>query len=90
VKGAELEAADLGLNRVMQMPGRTWSIAQVIAAMTAVAGDGPAKLIKWDAQPDVQRIVSGWKFDIHADRAEIVGHVLKNKIPATAAKNICV
>jgi len=73
VKGAELEAADLGLNRVMQMPGRTWSIAQVIAAMTAVAGDGPAKLIKWDAQPDVQRIVSGWKFDIHADRAEGLG-----------------
>lgn len=73
IKGAELAADDLGMNRVMQMPGRTWSIAQLIDAMTAVVGDGPAKLIKWEAQPDIQRIVSGWKFDIHAQRAESLG-----------------
>lgn len=73
IKGAELDAADLGTNRVMQMPGRTWSIAQLIDAMTAVAGDGPAKLIRWDPQPDIRRIVSGWKSDIHADRAEALG-----------------
>jgi len=73
IKGAELDAADLGTNRVMQMPGRTWSIAQLIDAMTAVAGEGPAKLIKWEAQPDIKQIVSGWKFDIHAERAEQLG-----------------
>lgn len=73
IKGAELEAADLGTNRVMQMPGRTWTIAQLIDAMTAVAGEAPAKLIKWEAQPEIKRIVSGWKFDIHADRAEALG-----------------
>lgn len=73
IKGAELDAADLGMNRVMQMPGLTLSIAQMIDAMTAVAGDGPAKLIRWDAQPEIKRIVSGWRFDIHADRAEALG-----------------
>jgi nucleoside-diphosphate-sugar epimerase len=73
IKGADLAAQDLGTNRVMQMPGRTWSIAQLIEAMTAVKGDGPAKLIKWEAQPEIQRIVSGWKFDIHAQRAEALG-----------------
>ena len=73
VKGADLAAESLGMNRVMQMPGRTWSIAQVIDAMTAVVGDGPAKLIKWEPDADLQRIVLGWKFDIHADRAESLG-----------------
>jgi nucleoside-diphosphate-sugar epimerase len=73
IKGAELDAADLGMNRVMQMPGRNLSIAQLIDAMTAVAGDGPAKLIRWESQPEIKRIVSGWRFDINADRAEALG-----------------
>tara|TARA_R110002096_G_scaffold201392_7_gene385900 strand:+ start:2324 stop:3289 length:966 start_codon:yes stop_codon:yes gene_type:complete len=73
IKGAELAAAELGLNRVMQMPGRTWSIAQMIAAMTNVAGDTPASLIRFEDQPDIRRIVSGWKWDIHADRALALG-----------------
>jgi len=73
VKGAELAAVDLGTNRVMQMPGRSWSIAQMIAALTAVAGEGPAKLIKFEDQPEIRRIVLGWKWDIHADRAQALG-----------------
>lgn len=73
VKGAELDADDLGTNRILQMPGRSLSIAQMIEAMTAVAGTDPAKRIRWEAQPEVKRIVSGWKWDIHADRAEALG-----------------
>ncbi|KMK68262.1 D-erythronate dehydrogenase [Puniceibacterium sp. IMCC21224] len=73
IKGAELDAADLGQNRVMQMPGRTWSIAQLIKAMTAMTGPEAAKLIRWDPQPEIRRIVSGWKWDIHADKAERLG-----------------
>ncbi|MBD3666074.1 D-erythronate dehydrogenase [Sulfitobacter aestuariivivens] len=73
VIGAEVAASDLGMNRCMQMPGRTWSIRQLIDAMTAVAGPEPAKLIRWEDQPEVRRIVSGWKWDIHADKAERLG-----------------
>ncbi|MCR8827014.1 D-erythronate dehydrogenase [Pseudosulfitobacter koreensis] len=73
VKAAELDAAAIGENRAMQMPGKVWSIDQVIAAMTAVAGPEPAKLIRWEAQPDVQAIVSGWRWDIHADKALALG-----------------
>lgn len=73
VKAAELDAAAIGENRAMQMPGKVWSIDQVIAAMTAVAGPAPAKLIRWEAQPEVQAIVSGWRWDIHADKALRLG-----------------
>lgn len=73
VKAAELDGAAIGENRAMQMPGKVWSIDQVIAAMTAVAGPAPAKLIRWEAQPEVQAIVSGWRWDIHADKALALG-----------------
>lgn len=73
VRGAEIPAEDLGQNRVMQMPGRMWTIRQLIDAMTAVAGPEPARLIRWEAQPEVQRIVMGWKFDLRADRALSLG-----------------
>jgi nucleoside-diphosphate-sugar epimerase len=73
VKAAELDAAAIGENRAMQMPGKVWSIDQVISAMTAVAGPEPAKLIRWEAQPEVQAIVSGWRWDIHADKALRLG-----------------
>ena len=73
IKAAQLQGADIGMNRVMQMPGKVWSINQLIAAMTNVAGSGPARLIRWDPQPEIKRIVTGWRWDIHADKAERLG-----------------
>lgn len=61
IKGAELDAADLGQNRCMMMPGRTWTIGEIVEAMTAVAGPEPAKLIRWEPQPEIQEIVRGWR-----------------------------
>ena len=63
IKGAELAEGDLGMNRTMMMPGRIWSVRQLIDAMTAVAGPEPAKLIRFEAQPDIQAIVKGWRYD---------------------------
>lgn len=73
IKGAELKAEDLGQNRCMMMPGRMWTIRQLIDAMTAVAGPEPAKLIKWEAQPDIQAIVKGWRFDLRPEKAIKLG-----------------
>ena len=69
VRTAEIEAVALGQNRVLQMPGRTWSIRQMIDAMTAVAGPEPASLIGWERDEALLKIVGGWRFDIRADRA---------------------
>lgn len=73
IKGAEIPEAELGQNRCMMMPGRTWSVRQMIDAMTAVAGPEPAQLITWDAQPDIQAIVQGWRFDLRPDKATRLG-----------------
>jgi nucleoside-diphosphate-sugar epimerase len=73
IKGAELDEGELGQNRCMMMPGRMWTIGQMIDAMTSVAGPEPAKLIKWEAQPDIQAIVKGWRFDLRPEKAVKLG-----------------
>ena len=73
VRGAEIEAAELGANRCMSMPGRTWSIRQIVDAMTAVAGPEPASLIEWSEQPEIERIVSGWRYDYVPRKALALG-----------------
>ena len=71
--GAELDAADLGQNRCMIMPGQMLTIQQLIDAMTAVAGPEPAKLIRWESQPEIEAIVKGWRFDLRPEKALRLG-----------------
>ena len=73
VRGAEIEAAELGASRCVTMPGRTWSIRQMIDAMTAVAGPEPARFIEWRDEPAIGRIVSGWRHDYQPRKALALG-----------------
>ncbi|SPF78003.1 D-erythronate dehydrogenase [Pseudoprimorskyibacter insulae] len=73
IKGAEIPTEDLGMNRCMMMPGRTWTIRQLVDAMTAVAGPEAAKLIKWESQPEIERIVNGWRFDMRPEKSIALG-----------------
>ncbi|MGB0440086.1 MAG: NAD-dependent dehydratase, partial [Paracoccaceae bacterium] len=73
VTAADWQSGDLGMDRNMIMPGRTWSIAQLIDAMTEVAGPDPAKRIQFKDQPDIARIVRGWRFNYAPTRAIALG-----------------
>jgi len=73
IKGAELAQADLGKNPTMTMPGRVWTIGQMIDAMTAVAGPEPAKLITWNPQPEIDEILQGWRMDLRPQKAARLG-----------------
>lgn len=73
VKGAEIPAEDMGKNPTMTMPGRVWTIRQMIDAMTAVAGPEPAKLIRWEEQPEIAEILKGWRLDIRPEKAARLG-----------------
>ena len=73
VLGAELDAEALGPGRCMTMPGRKASIREVVDAMTAVAGPEPARLIEWRDQPEIRRIVSGWRYDYRPEKALALG-----------------
>ncbi|MDG1459181.1 MAG: NAD-dependent epimerase/dehydratase family protein [Pseudoprimorskyibacter sp.] len=73
VMAAEINAHDLGMDRNMIMPGKMWSIQQLIDAMTAVAGPEPAKLIRFEPQPEVEQIVRGWRYDFTSTKGLALG-----------------
>jgi nucleoside-diphosphate-sugar epimerase len=73
LKGAEIPAQDLGKNRCMMMPGRMWTIGQMIEAMRNVCGPEPEKLIRWEEQPEILAIVKGWRFDLRPEKALKLG-----------------
>jgi nucleoside-diphosphate-sugar epimerase len=73
VRGAEIDANDLGQNRTMTMPGRRLTIRQMIEAMTSVAGPEPAKLIRFEDDAAIRAIVSGWRFDYDPAKALALG-----------------
>jgi len=73
IRGAELPAEALGAFRVMQMPGRTSTIGEMVAAMTAVAGPEPARLIRWERAPEIEGILAGWRGHFEPERALALG-----------------
>lgn len=73
VTAAEIDGAAFGKRRCMTMPGRVWTIGQMIDAMTAVAGPEPAKLITWEPQSEIQPILDGWRLDIRPEKAASLG-----------------
>lgn len=71
--GAEVDAEALGMNRCFMMPGLTLSVRQAVEAMTRVAGPKPAKLIRWEPQPEIELMVAGWRSDYVTPKADALG-----------------
>ncbi len=73
VHAAELDGEAFGFNRCLNLPGRTDTIGEMIAAMTAVAGPEPASRITWNKDPEVERIVMGWRMRFRPEKALRLG-----------------
>lgn len=61
IHATTIPAADFGYNRNLNLPGRTDTISQMIAAMSEVAGPEAAKRITWEPDPAASNIVNGWR-----------------------------
>lgn len=61
IHAAEIDGGSFGPNRCINLPGRTDTIGEMIAAMTAVAGPEPENLITWNTDPVIEKIVMGWR-----------------------------
>jgi nucleoside-diphosphate-sugar epimerase len=75
IHAAEVEAETLGMNRCFVLPGRTHRIGDMVEAMRRVAGDAPVNLIRWEPDPEIQKIVLGWKAFILPAKALRLGFV---------------
>jgi nucleoside-diphosphate-sugar epimerase len=73
IHAAELDGTAFGPNRCINLPGRSDTVAEMIAAMTLVAGSEPAARITWNADPVIQKIVKGWRGHVVPDKAVRLG-----------------
>ncbi len=75
IVAAEIPAEAWGANRVVALPGRTYRIGEMVEAMRRVAGDAPVSRIDWTPDPELQRIVLGWKAAFNPAKALRLGFV---------------
>ena len=73
VLGHELDSAALGTSRVINLPGISVTVRDMVAALERVAGAGVAGRVRWERDPALDRIVSSWPGAWEARRAEALG-----------------
>lgn len=73
IHAANLDGAAFGTNRCINLPGRSDTVAEMIAAMTIVAGPEPAHRITWNPDPTIQAIVKGWRGHVRPEKAQRLG-----------------
>ena len=72
-RAATMDTGILGARRSLTMPGLSATVADQIAALREVAGDGAVALIRREPDPAVARIVAGWPRDFDTTRAREAG-----------------
>ncbi len=68
-----LDLDHLGSRRILNMPGLSATVGEMIASLEKIAGTECVKLIERKPDPDIQRIVDGWPRQLDASKAESLG-----------------
>jgi nucleoside-diphosphate-sugar epimerase len=73
IHALELPAEAFGPARMLQLPGISVRIGEMVEALEAVAGSEVAGRIRFEPDPMIQKIVSGWLPDFDPRRATALG-----------------
>lgn len=68
-----LSGETLGAERTLLLPGITLTVAEMVAALERIAGPEATKLIRWDTDATIQRLVDSWPGRVDAARARKLG-----------------
>jgi len=88
LKAAEMDLEPVGPRRCLTMPGVGVTVAEQIAALSKVAGERAAKLIRREPDPVIERIVSGWPTTFEAGRARRLGFTVDDGFEAIVRAHI--
>ena len=69
----ETLASAWGMSRVLNLPGITAPVSEMIDAMRRVAGDAAAKRVVYKPDERIQKIVAGWPVKFRTPRALAMG-----------------
>ena len=84
----DLDAAALGPDRTVLLPGLAMSMSEAIEATRAEAVGRDLGTVSFVPDPDVQRIIDSWPPSIVAERAEALGLVGDRSVAAIVRQHI--
>jgi nucleoside-diphosphate-sugar epimerase len=70
-----LPSEAFGVVRSLTLPGRTFTVAEMVESLGRVAGSKVTDRILWEPDPNIRRIVAGWPQRFRTPRAESLGFV---------------
>ena len=73
IAGCELDRAALGDRPVINLPGLSVSVDEMVAALREVAGDEAVARIDWQRDERIEKIVGSWPGAWDTSRAEALG-----------------
>lgn len=73
VHAAELPAAAWGRYRTVALAGLTLSVADMVEGLRRVAGDTVVERIRWQSDPDIEKIICSWPARFASKRAQSLG-----------------
>ncbi len=73
VHALDLPGAAFGDNRSLQLPGFSVAVGDMVEAVRRLGGEAAHARIRWQPDPLVQQIVSGWPPALFASRAAALG-----------------
>jgi nucleoside-diphosphate-sugar epimerase len=80
LRAHDLPAADFATSRSLQLPGFSVAVGEMVAAVRRAGGEQAYTRIRWEPDPLIQRIVSGWPQALAARRATALGFTADNGI----------
>ena len=71
----EVDGAVFGSAGAVNLPGLSITVGEMVAAMGRVAGDAPVKLIQWEEDAAIMKLVRTWPGDFITTRGESMGFI---------------
>ncbi len=75
LRASDLPADRFGAGRSLQLPGFSVSVGEMAAAVRRAGGESAYDRIRWEADAQIQEIISSWPQALLAPRAEALGFV---------------
>jgi D-erythronate 2-dehydrogenase len=69
----ELPGSAFGSSRSLQLPGFSVAVGEMVASVRRAGGEAAHARIRWEPDPVIQQIVSGWPQALAAPRAQSLG-----------------
>jgi nucleoside-diphosphate-sugar epimerase len=73
LRAHDLPANAFGASRALQLPGFSVAVGEIAGAVRRAGGEAAYARIRWQPDPQVQQIISGWPQALRAPRAEALG-----------------